>query len=197
MPTGRVRFNATDSVTDVGHTCNSYYSADGQWMILHLIVIDVGHMLCWLDIESGREDISRRLVLLAWMDGLSYIERAPDRRLTCLVTSERPAGWLEKKLATLHPSLAPLADDHVKQWRVIVDPETARVVARYPGDDPYLGLTADGTGVITGGPTVSRVRVWDIPPRKSLRWLVGLSAGWGALVGLGARMWGRWAGRRG
>jgi WD40 repeat protein len=166
-----IRFNA------------SMFSPDGKC----LIVVEPGDWLAYYDTATGMELPERRRCL-SDIDAKMLLSSAlPDgsRMIACgdsqIPTHGQLRSWLMKlPFVGGNGALLRFFEDKLIPTFVLMETETGREIAR--GNVRTWMCTPDGRYLLSDSYHVCEL--WDIPPRKPLRWLLPLIAAWSATFGV-------------
>jgi WD40 repeat protein len=166
-----IRFNA------------SMFSPDGKW----LIVVEPGDWLAYYDAATGMELPERRRCLSALNARMTLSSGLPDgsRIIACGYSQIPTHGQIRSGLMKLpfvggNGALLRFFEDKWITTFVLMETDTGREIAR--GNVRTWMCTPDGRYLLSDSYHVCEL--WDIPPRKPLRWLLPLIAAWSATFGV-------------
>jgi WD40 repeat protein len=187
VETGTRRFR----LPDITRVESSLFTVDGK----ALMVVDKSPPKSWLayyDTNTGKEILERR-VFLSDSEEEVYLEPAlPDCSLiTVLGTRPSAPSNLVRWMAKL-PYLSRTLSVRGRNEFALVEASTGRELMRHDGwakactpDVRYFVCEANGTA-----------ELWDIPPRKPLRWVLSFIAIWTVVLGLAVALLAAFAGRK-
>jgi hypothetical protein len=146
--------------------------------------------LAYYDIGTGEELIDRRVSIMSFPPGLT---RCPDHHVgpanrdgslvsvrvsTAPTRAPRLLIWLEKTPLGKH-----IFGQDLKEATIVIEAATGRELMRGPPE--ICAVSADRRFAVVRNDAEHAVEIWDVPPRRPLRWLLPALAGWTvALLGL-------------
>jgi WD40 repeat protein len=155
---GEPVWDAKAELKQVGSFCDLIHiSADGRWFLVSMILMDS-------TTSHSRGTISTR-------GGASAISFAPDNSslLATRVTSHVNCNVITRFLGSYVPVFEPRDEEVVRLW----DVETAKEIGTFVDCSQAL-YSPDGKTLATAH-SDGTIKVWDIPPRKPLLRIAGLS----------------------
>ncbi|HEV3081892.1 MAG TPA: hypothetical protein VGY66_19085 [Gemmataceae bacterium] len=133
----------------------------------------------WLahyDLLTGREHMERRIPLSIGGPEITLEKRTGDGRLL-LVHGEprvRQPTQVEQWLAKA-PMLQRLGDDREYDGCILFETQSGREIMRA---NRAIACSPDGRFLLSWRNNGEELEIWDIPPRKPLRWLISLATCW-------------------
>jgi hypothetical protein len=184
------RFNVFDVATGKRrfglHAYGSAFTPDGREVAILTMLPPYDSDLRWLayyDVATGQERIERRVPLFDDLDPSSRLGKGtPDGKW--LFTEGRSAirqpTSVERWVGKL-PGLQTWGETRESRAFVLVEAATGREIMRGAGW-PVM-CTSDGQYMLSRTEDI-RYQLWDLPPRKPLRWLLLLASVWSIAVPL-------------
>jgi WD40 repeat protein len=195
-PDGRWVLDDSGQIWDIDHNSLAfkirpnciYYSSAFAPDSRTLITVGGTAKESWLafyDLPTGQEETGRRIPLMSFPAGLGncpihFLRRASGkpRLIFVEVTPERiwstkTWDWLSKIPGT--ERLFKRQSDHAN---IVVDTDTGRELMRDYIVTRFWSLTPDLRFALRYNYAAQSIELWDIPPRKPLRWLLLAVAVW-------------------
>jgi hypothetical protein len=150
---------------------NPMFTPDGRYVVA-LTKLEEGTFLAYCDVSSGQEMVERRVLLDPTERHYLLSRASSDGRFLRCDATELAAAPKWKKLAAKINGLEYLAEETFRSISIEIETATGREVVR-----------GDWAGRINSDRRlryVARVgwEIWDLPPRKPLRWLLPSVAIW-------------------
>jgi hypothetical protein len=176
VATGKRRFGL--------HAYGSAFTPDGREVAILTRLPPDDSDLRWLayyDVATGQERVERRVPLFDDLDPGSRLRKGtPDGRwlFTEGTSAIRQPTSVERWVGKL-PGFQTWGETRVSRAFVLVEAATGREIMRGAGR-PVM-CTSDGQYMLSLSEDL-RYQLWDLPPRKPLRWLLLLAGVWSIVV---------------